>query len=784
MAAATFEEFQQICEQPPEAVADLFIPIKGENGWRFTKEAVETPVMHVAGTFDVPAAKAKAKAAKKQLELALPVFLSPPRKPLADNEIRLDSHDPFARFVAFVRERHAIYLRKAAGEPQPWTADVILRDGRFCNVYREHDAGTLFATNTIVKPHADNPDLWFFVLAYRCCSNEPKAFAKLLLYLLAADFDGFRAEAEAMIARGEKVYRTDSYKPLMPPRELKGITQPKFHVEYLLKPVSREREKYRPRAGEKMAEYSLRLQEIDRLGEFYAGQIIADLEQVEPLSLAEDFWTFAEMGLGSARGLNRVLGQPVEQKWSRARWLGELLKLSEEAAPYFDAAGMPRIHARNAQNCCCEFDKWERIRERGGKLIHRYKAAEQPQAEPPPRAKKARKAKPAAAAAAAEAGSAVPTEPAAISESEAIPAHILDDMPIAPEAARADPHCLQAALDYAARGWSVFPVPPGTKRSHWKAKPGEARWGATKDADRIRRAYAQWPNANVGLPTDAANGFWVLDADTVEGHGKDGIGALAALVVEHGPLPDTLRAESPSGSQHWYFRHPKDGPVRQQTGWREGIDIKGEGGMVLAPPSRKGTEAYRWVSEVEIAEAPEWLLRLVQATGTGCTEGTDIPDWIDGAGPSRKNCRRSPSLRPRSRQSPTDQRQIGTNGSPSAWRSRLAAAAKPGSRSSTRGPRNGPATMLTKRGRHGKDSSRTAPASISSKRWHGRRTRIGAQRSNRLRSSRAPSPRMPRAPSKPNSTNGTPASCYAGLCRRPGSGSPRGSSAEASCQAA
>jgi hypothetical protein len=56
--------------------------------------------------------------------------------------------------------------------------------------------------------------------------------------------------------------------------------------------------------------------------------------------------------------------------------------------------------------------------------------------------------------------------------------------------------------------------------------------------------------------------------------------------------------------------------------------------MVLAPPSRKGT-AYRWISEAEIAEAPAWLLRLVQATGTGGAESTDIPAWIDEADAGR-----------------------------------------------------------------------------------------------------------------------------------------------------
>jgi hypothetical protein len=72
-------------------------------------------------------------------------------------------------------------------------------------------------------------------------------------------------------------------------------------------------------------------------------------------------------------------------------------------------------------------------------------------------------------------------------------------------------------------------------------------------------------------------------------------------------------AESPTGSRHRYFRRPKDQrPIPLITGWRHGIDIKGEGGMVLAPPSRKGDKAYRWLNQLPIAEAPQWLLDLIR----------------------------------------------------------------------------------------------------------------------------------------------------------------------------
>jgi hypothetical protein len=113
MAAATFEEFQQICERPPEATPDLFIPIKGENGLRLTKDQIETPVVHIAGTFDVPAAKAKAKAAAKQLEFALPIAFD-----LPINE------EKFAGMLTWAVEREAARLRREGAVSIPATPEL------------------------------------------------------------------------------------------------------------------------------------------------------------------------------------------------------------------------------------------------------------------------------------------------------------------------------------------------------------------------------------------------------------------------------------------------------------------------------------------------------------------------------------------------------------------------------------------------------------------------------------------------------------------------------------
>lgn len=119
---------------------------------------------------------------------------------------------------------------------------------------------------------------------------------------------------------------------------------------------------------------------------------------------------------------------------------------------------------------------------------------------------------------------------------------------------------LAAALGYAQRrDWDVFPalLKDGVKKSHKSAAYSNgAKWGRTKDPAEIRRDWQQWPEANIGIPTGAANGFFVVEADTKEGHGVDGLAGMKQLEAEHGQLPDTRMAESPSGSIHRYFKHP------------------------------------------------------------------------------------------------------------------------------------------------------------------------------------------------------------------------------------
>jgi hypothetical protein len=173
---------------------------------------------------------------------------------------------------------------------------------------------------------------------------------------------------------------------------------------------------------------------------------------------------------------------------------------------------------------------------------------------------------------------------------------------------------MDAALAYARAGLLVFPAPPGSKMSYKSARySGGARWGATRDEGQIRTDWGRWPMANVCIVTGAESGIFVIEVDTLKGHGVDGFATLARLEASHGPLPLTRTAESPSGSRHYYFLWPDSGIVRNDTGKKLGlgIDIRGEGGMVVAPPSVRDGCVYRWINESRIENAPDWLLDRV-----------------------------------------------------------------------------------------------------------------------------------------------------------------------------
>ncbi len=137
----------------------------------------------------------------------------------------------------------------------------------------------------------------------------------------------------------------------------------------------------------------------------------------------------------------------------------------------------------------------------------------------------------------------------------------------------------KVALWYAQQGWPVFPLLPGHKEPHVR----NGFKGATTDLDRIDRWWKEHPDSNIGLATGVR--FDVIDVD-----GPQGIKSLAEM--REGTLPDVHgRVATPRGL-HLYILPTGDGNT---AGIRPGIDFRGKGGYVVAPPSRIDLKTYSWL---------------------------------------------------------------------------------------------------------------------------------------------------------------------------------------------
>jgi putative DNA primase/helicase len=163
-----------------------------------------------------------------------------------------------------------------------------------------------------------------------------------------------------------------------------------------------------------------------------------------------------------------------------------------------------------------------------------------------------------------------------------------------------------AALAYAAAGWATFPCRPAGKApctySGFK--------DATTDPATIRRWWTKWvPGANVAIATGAISGIVVVDVDCKD---VDGFATWCALMSRLGvPYKPTRTVVTPTGGEHWYYRHPGV-EVRCSAGeLGPGIDVRGDGGFVLAPPSRNGVGGYGLDRNVPVARLPAALLELV-----------------------------------------------------------------------------------------------------------------------------------------------------------------------------
>jgi hypothetical protein len=194
---------------------------------------------------------------------------------------------------------------------------------------------------------------------------------------------------------------------------------------------------------------------------------------------------------------------------------------------------------------------------------------------------------------------------------------------------------LRTALALAEKGMRVFPC---AVRAKEPATPRGCK-DATADPHMIRHWWGLEPQYNLAVATGAVSGIIAIDID-----GPDAEAELRKLELEHGALPATVEVITARG-RHLYFKAPKL-PVRNSTGKiGPGIDVRGDGGYVLSPPSVHPTgKTYRWSvdSANALAPPPAWLLDKIATPANGATTATPVSDWRvlvrDGVGHGARDC--------------------------------------------------------------------------------------------------------------------------------------------------
>ena len=193
---------------------------------------------------------------------------------------------------------------------------------------------------------------------------------------------------------------------------------------------------------------------------------------------------------------------------------------------------------------------------------------------------------------------------------------------------------LHAALEYAEKGWRVLALGTNAKIPISDSLQPNGSLSATTDPDKLRDLWQRYPNANVGIATGKESGLTVVDID--HDSGWEPLWKLG--------MPDSgWTVKTPRGT-HLYLKY--DETIRQTAGLWEHVDIRNEGGYVVAPPSTINEDSYEVIDSTE--NLPTWpalsahCIELENQPETLSRSSSDQPNWVtdlldQGSGQGRRN---------------------------------------------------------------------------------------------------------------------------------------------------
>lgn len=266
------------------------------------------------------------------------------------------AHSVWHRFVYWIEEREKIRLAKEAGLPKPWTDDVILQSYRFCNVRRMDDKVSRWLLENWYKPYQDHHwMIWACGLAR--FFNNPDSLALITDQVFKSTVG--RSAASTRIKKTLREYAKSGhtiFNGAYMVRGNDGEDKISSVVDYYCSNLFEIRWHGMTNS---MKELWTAVCSKYGFGSFMAGQIVADMRHA-----AEGKWedknSWAPMGPGSKRGMNRLLERPLNQPITQREFEERLEKITASLDADLDYSVGCRLEAIDRQNCLCEFDKYER----------------------------------------------------------------------------------------------------------------------------------------------------------------------------------------------------------------------------------------------------------------------------------------------------------------------------------------------------------------------------------------------------------------------------------------
>jgi hypothetical protein len=276
---------------------------------------------------------------------------------------------PEPAFLHWAAEREQVRLRRAAGEPGPWTDDWIIYEHRFCNVSREDDRGTIEIKQLVRDPanaECDDLDLLKCLVLARMLNWGPTlqhlADRGVLIPGRYSSAEHWQAVREALHEREAGKHKVfGSAYVIVNPSSAPGMRK----IDYVVNTVSGLT--VVPDRSTRQA-FHAGLQATRGFGPFMAGQVVADAAYTRLLVDAPDGRTWAPQGPGAERGMNRALGRHPHKPIGTVEYLGVGAAQLSALRGVLPAETWDRLTLHDvASNVNCETDKYLRIKLGQGK---------------------------------------------------------------------------------------------------------------------------------------------------------------------------------------------------------------------------------------------------------------------------------------------------------------------------------------------------------------------------------------------------------------------------------